>query len=72
MLYLVLVIAFANIRNLRVGQNAFIFAGGILDIGGDFDCIRYLLWRWFLARGMLPSCMYYEWHVIPLNCMVRR
>jgi hypothetical protein len=52
-------------------RNDKIFSDKSIILEDVFDRIKCNSWRWLLARKPISHCLYYEWCVNPLDCIVR-
>jgi hypothetical protein len=67
----VIMVWHAVIWALWRSRNDRIFSTKIVTLDEIFDRIRLVSWKWLLAKKVSTPCLFYEWCIDPLDCIVR-
>jgi hypothetical protein len=67
----VLMVWHAVVWALWRARNDKIFNDKEVNVEELFDKIQISLWKWLIAKKIRAPCLFYEWCVNPLDCIVR-
>jgi len=52
-------------------KNDKIFNNNTGEVDDLVEAVKVLSWRWWLSRLNSPTCLFYEWHWNPKECLSR-
>jgi hypothetical protein len=53
-------------------RNDVVFSHKTRDASEAVEKIEHIAWGWLLAKKPCSPCLFYEWNVYPLDCIVRK